>query len=56
MLQLIGMIAALIASMLLGPVSANNDSHAGVSGGGPVGRPNPHSTPTISPQVPEAPH
>ncbi len=56
MLQLIGLIAALIAAMLLGPVTGNNGQHVGVSGGGPVGRAFPHATPTISPLVPDAPH
>ena len=45
MLQLIGLIVALVGSMLLaqsGPIGP-----IGISGGGPVGRPHPQPTPAI---------
>ncbi|HEY7980900.1 MAG TPA: hypothetical protein VID19_05400 [Candidatus Eremiobacteraceae bacterium] len=55
MLQLIGLLAALIANQLLAPMSSHTGGPAGVSGGGPVGRPVPHATPVI-PNPPHAQH
>jgi hypothetical protein len=55
MLQLIGVVAVLIANLMLAPMSSHTGGPAGVSGGGPVGRPAPHATPTV-PASPNAPH
>jgi hypothetical protein len=45
MLQLIGLIVALVGSLLL-TLSGSVDPD-GISGGGPVGRPHPNPTPAI---------
>lgn len=55
MLQFIGLVAVLIATMLIGPAPRHGGPF-GVSGGGPVGHPHPRPTPTAFPQVPNLPH
>jgi hypothetical protein len=45
MLQLIGLVIALVGSLLLDSSAPVNPD--GVSGGGPVGRPHPQPTPAI---------
>jgi hypothetical protein len=45
MLQLIGLIVALVGSVQLALSGAVNP--LGISGGGPVGSPHPHATPAI---------
>jgi hypothetical protein len=56
MLQLIGLIAALIANLLFAPLPLHSGDPVGISGGGPVGRPHPRPTPTAPPRMPIAPH
>jgi hypothetical protein len=62
MIQLIGLIVAIVASFLLGRSDLTSTGPVGVSGGGPVGIPHPHprSTPTpvpaATPNTPVAPH
>jgi hypothetical protein len=57
--QLIGLIVALIANLLLAPSPPGSSEPIGISGGGPVGIPQPHPPssprPTTGPDVTFAP-
>lgn len=56
MLQLIGLIAALIANQLFAFSPMHSGNPVGISGGGPVGLPQIHPTPTVRQRLPIAPH
>jgi hypothetical protein len=56
MLQLIGVVVALIANLLFASLAVHVGGPFGVSGGGPVGRPIPFPAPTIIREPPSVSH